>query len=36
MKYRTSKYDTQNILRETRNEDGLTGSKINIYSLKLT
>ena len=35
MKYRTSKYDTQNILRETRNEDGLTGSKINIYSLKI-
>ncbi|MDI9874925.1 outer membrane beta-barrel family protein [Flectobacillus rivi] len=35
MKYRTSKFDTQNILRETRNEDGLTGSKINIYSLKV-
>lgn len=35
MKYRTSKFDTQNILRETRNEDGLTGSRINIYSLKV-
>ncbi|MBB6003626.1 outer membrane beta-barrel protein [Arcicella rosea] len=34
MKYRTSKYDIQNILREKRNEDGLTGSKINIYSFK--
>lgn len=35
MKYRTSKFDIQNILRETRNEDGLTGSRINIYSLKV-
>lgn len=35
MKYRTSKFDTQNILRDTRNEDGLTGSRINIYSLKV-
>ncbi|PWK28642.1 outer membrane receptor protein involved in Fe transport [Arcicella aurantiaca] len=34
MKYRTSKYDINNILRQTRNEDGLTASKIDIYSLK--
>ena len=34
MMYRTSKYDLQNILRQTRNEDGMTASKINIYSIK--
>ena len=34
MMYRTSKFDLQNILRQTRNEDGMTGSKINIYSIK--
>ena len=34
MMYRTSKFDLQNILRQTRNEDGLTASKINIYSIK--
>lgn len=34
MKYRTSKYDNQNILRTTRNEDGKANSKINIYSFK--
>ncbi|MES2520747.1 MAG: outer membrane beta-barrel family protein [Bacteroidota bacterium] len=34
MQYRTSKYDILNILRQTRNEDGMTASKINIYSVK--
>ena len=34
MMYRTSKYDLSNILRQTRNEDGMTESKINIYSIK--
>ena len=34
MMYRTSKYDLSNILRQTRNEDGMTQSKINIYSIK--
>jgi iron complex outermembrane recepter protein len=34
MMYRTSKYDLQNILRQTRNEDGMTDSKIDIYSIK--
>ena len=34
MAYRTSKFDLQNILRQTRNEDGMTASKINIYSIK--
>ena len=34
MMYRTAKYDLQNILRQTRNEDGITASKINIYSIK--
>ncbi len=34
MMYRTSKFDLQNILRQTRNEDGMTDSKIDIYSIK--
>ena len=34
MMYRTSKYDLSNILRQTRNEDGMTESKIDIYSIK--
>jgi iron complex outermembrane recepter protein len=34
MMYRTSKFDLQNILRQTRNEDGMTDSKIDIYSFK--
>ena len=34
MIYRTSKFDLQNILRQTRNEDGMTASKINIFSIK--
>ncbi len=34
MEYRTSKYDLSNILRQTRNEDGMTVSKIDIYALK--
>ena len=34
MMYRTSKYDLSNILRQTRNEDGITESKIDIYSIK--
>ena len=34
MMYRTSKFDLLNILRQTRNEDGMTASKINIYSIK--
>jgi hypothetical protein len=34
MEYRTSKYDIANILRQTRNEDGMTVSKIDIYALK--
>ena len=34
MQYRTSKYDLLNILRQTRNEDGMTASKIDIYALK--
>ena len=34
MMYRTSKYDLSNILRQTRNEDGMTQSKIDIYSIK--
>lgn len=34
MMYRTSKFDLQNILRQTRNEDGMTASKIDIYSIK--
>jgi iron complex outermembrane recepter protein len=34
MMYRTSKYDLKNILRQTRNEDGMTDSKIDIYSIK--
>ena len=34
MEYRTSKYDLSNILRQTRNENGMTVSKIDIYALK--
>ena len=34
MQYRTSKYDLSNILRQIRNEDGMTASKIDIYALK--
>jgi iron complex outermembrane recepter protein len=34
MMYRTSKYDLKNLLRQTRNEDGMTDSKIDIYSIK--
>lgn len=34
MEYRTSKYDLSNILRQTRNEEGMTVSKIDIYALK--
>lgn len=34
MQYRTSKFDLKNILRQTRNEDGMTDSKIDIYSIK--
>ena len=34
MEYRTSKYDLSNILRQTRNEDGMTVSKIDIYAFK--
>ena len=34
MAYRTSKYDLLNILRQTRNEDGMTISKIDIYAFK--
>ncbi|WP_026994474.1 outer membrane beta-barrel protein [Flectobacillus major] len=35
MKYRTSKFDNQHILRATRNEDGKSEAKINIYSFKV-
>ena len=34
MQYRTSKYDVMNIIRQIRNEDGITASKIDIYALK--
>jgi iron complex outermembrane recepter protein len=34
MEYRTSKFDLANILRQVRNEDGMTVSKIDIYALK--
>ena len=34
MQYRTSKYDLSNILRQIRNEDGMTASKIDIYAIK--
>lgn len=34
MEYRTSKFDLENILRQIRNEDGMTVSKIDIYALK--
>jgi iron complex outermembrane recepter protein len=34
MEYRTSKFDLANILRQIRNEDGMTVSKIDIYALK--
>jgi iron complex outermembrane recepter protein len=34
MEYRTSKFDLANILRQVRNEDGMTVSKIDIYAIK--
>ncbi|MDZ7898973.1 MAG: TonB-dependent receptor [Arcicella sp.] len=34
MEYRTSKFDLSNIIRQTRNEDGMTVSKIDIYAIK--